>query len=94
MRTLLILGTLGVAATRLAAEGTGAALDPGRDLFVTHCAACHGADATAGASGDIRGLSRGTILSALGGVEQMPSFSFLTEPEIAALLASLGTREV
>lgn len=76
-----------LAAAPLAAE-EGA--ESGKRLFLIHCAACHGEDAASGATGDIRGLSRGTILGALGGVEQMPSFSFLTAPEIDAIATWLG----
>jgi mono/diheme cytochrome c family protein len=55
-------------------------------LFMEHCAACHGDDATAGAPGDIRGLGRSTILSAMAGVEEMPSFGFLDDAETDALI--------
>jgi mono/diheme cytochrome c family protein len=58
----------------------------GADLFMVHCAACHGDDATAGAPGDIRGLGRATILSAMAGVEEMPSFGFLDDAETDALI--------
>ena len=58
----------------------------GADLFMEHCAACHGDDATAGAPGDIRGLGRSTILSAMAGVEEMPSFGFLDDAETDALI--------
>lgn len=87
------LALLSLAAPPLAAEGTGALADDGRSLFLAHCAACHGENADAGAPGDIRGLSRAAMLNALGGVEQMPSFSFLTEPEIDAILEWLGARD-
>jgi mono/diheme cytochrome c family protein len=58
----------------------------GAALFQELCAACHGEDATEGAPGDIRGLGRGTIIAALGGVEEMPSFSFLEDDESDALI--------
>jgi mono/diheme cytochrome c family protein len=58
----------------------------GADLFMEHFAACHGDDATLGAPGDIRGLGRSTILSAMAGVEEMPSFGFLDDAETDALI--------
>jgi mono/diheme cytochrome c family protein len=78
-------------AAPLAAEDIGPA--SGEELFLVHCAACHGEDAASGATGDIRGLSRGTIVGAMGGVEQMPSFSFLTATEIDAIATWLGAPE-
>jgi mono/diheme cytochrome c family protein len=85
----LAFACLFVAVSPAAAEEDVTAAD-GHDLFLAHCAACHGEEADAGASGDIRGLSRGTILGALGGIEQMPSFSFLTDPEVDAIVTWLG----
>jgi mono/diheme cytochrome c family protein len=84
----LLFGALALGTAPLAAQEAGT--ESGEDLYMIHCAACHGEDAASGATGNIRGLSRGTIVGAMGGVEQMPSFSFLTAPEIDAIAAWLG----
>jgi len=39
--------------------------------------------------GDIRGLTRGTYLDAIRGVDQMPPFHHLPEEEIEAVIAWL-----
>jgi len=62
----------------------------GRRLYARHCLSCHGATATSGASGDIRGLGEDTMRQALRGMEQMPSFD-LTDAELTALTEYLET---
>lgn len=71
------------------AEDTAPTAPAGREIFLDLCGSCHGEDATAGASGDIRGLSHPTLIRALNGIEQMPSFDF-TDAEIEALAQWLG----
>lgn len=72
-----------------AAQEGDAAQETGGDLYLENCAVCHGEDATAGAPGDIRGLSRSTFNRALRGIEQMPAFDYFSEDEVEALAAWL-----
>jgi mono/diheme cytochrome c family protein len=79
----LFLAALTTAATAAAQDVD--AVASGEHLFRLHCSACHGDDGAAGASGDIRGLTRATFDRALRGIEQMPSFAHLDAAEIEAL---------
>jgi mono/diheme cytochrome c family protein len=47
-------------------------VEEGARAFAKRCASCHGATATEGASGDIRGLGASVIRNAIGGIDQMP----------------------
>jgi mono/diheme cytochrome c family protein len=71
------------------AQERAAANEIGGNLYLDYCAVCHGEDATAGAPGDIRGLSRSTFNRALRGIEQMPAFNYFTDDEVEALAAWL-----
>jgi len=63
--------------------------EAGRALYLRHCVRCHGATASTGIGGDIRGLHQRTVEHALRGVEAMPRFD-LGEAEVAALVAYLA----
>jgi mono/diheme cytochrome c family protein len=65
----------------------------GAALYAEHCLECHGATATEGDAGDIRGLGRATVTGAvLGGIEMMPVFRLRID-EIAAITAYLDHLE-
>lgn len=76
----------GVAAAAIAAEDPGSAA--GRQLYAANCQACHGATATAGVGGDIRGLPLSVLARAVRGIEEMPAVD-LDEAELTAIQAYL-----
>lgn len=61
----------------------------GAALFDELCVECHGAEATEGESGDIRGLPASTVSNATQGFEMMPAFD-LNPEEIRAITAWLA----
>lgn len=76
----------GYAAASMAAEAP--SLSDGRQLYAANCQACHGASATAGVGGDIRGLPLSVVARAVRGIEEMPAID-LNEAELTAILAHL-----
>lgn len=73
-----------------AAAEDGSPTETGRRLFADDCVACHGADATEGDGGDIRGVALGTLRRATRGIEAMPAFE-LSEADLIAVAAWLAS---
>ena len=73
-------------AAQVAAEDPG--LVEGQQLYTANCQACHGATATSGVGGDIRGLPLSVLARAVRGIEEMPAVD-LNEAELEAILAYL-----
>lgn len=61
----------------------------GRALFLENCEPCHGATATEGGAGDIRGMDFTSVRRATRGIEQMPTFD-LDDDQIEAIVAYLA----
>jgi len=61
-------------------------------LYSTYCAACHGADARGGTSGEsVRGASSSSISRAISGVSVMRSLNFLSSSEIQLISQYLNS---
>ncbi len=88
MRWFLL--TVPFAIAILAEAASADAVTQGAALYTEICLKCHGPTATESQVGDIRGLSLGTVTSAVrSGPGMMPTFS-LTADEIAAIVAYLA----
>jgi len=71
-----------------AAPAAAQRLIEGQQLYAAKCQACHGAAATAGVGGDIRGLPLSVLARAVRGIEEMPAIA-LSEAELDLILAYL-----
>lgn len=89
MRCLINISLVSVATAAPCFAHDDATLVLGAEVYQSTCARCHGAEATSNSMGDIRGLTRGTYLDAIRGVDQMPPFHHLPEEEIEAVIAWL-----
>ncbi len=86
-RTLVVL--LIVFTTSPAAGQAPDRVARGAEIYAKFCLECHGATATEGSSGDIRGLGRATVTGAVrSGLGTMPAVPLTTE-EITAVTAYL-----
>ena len=86
MRRALLACALALGASDLAADPVAL----GAEIYARICLECHGPTASEGQSGDIRGLSRSTVTSAVrAGPGMMPTIP-LTADEIAAVVAYLA----
>jgi mono/diheme cytochrome c family protein len=81
-----LLVSTGFAAASIAAEAP--SLADGQQLYAANCQACHGATATSGVGGDIRGLPLSVLARAVRGIEEMPAVD-LNRAELTSIMAYL-----
>lgn len=87
---------LGKQSRRGESENVNAEINEGRQIFVKHCAECHGFDARGDEGSDLHNLRAGDALMRqviTGGIKgEMPAYGkVLSEPDVRALTAYLRT---